>query len=144
MAEISFCDTDTKRHNADTSSLSLAKQHFQALAFPWGFCQIWSGIQFPGFRNNNFVTEQGRQPCVQFPTWTTRSLYLCGPVIYPNHRVPFRRLLRPVKLRWRHSNPPPHGDPIFHHLTETKQPTNTSRIRRFLTLPLAAPHLSRI
>jgi hypothetical protein len=26
---------------------------------------------------HNFYTEQRHQPCVHFPTWMTRSLYLC-------------------------------------------------------------------
>jgi hypothetical protein len=32
-----------------------------------------------------------------------------GPVIPPGNGFPFRRLLRLAGLRWRHSNPPPHG-----------------------------------
>jgi hypothetical protein len=27
-----------------------------------------------------FFTEQGRQSCVQPPTWRTRSLHLCPPI----------------------------------------------------------------
>jgi hypothetical protein len=33
----------------------------------------------------------------------------CGPVIPPGTGFPFRRLLRLAWLRWRYSNPPPHG-----------------------------------
>jgi hypothetical protein len=32
-----------------------------------------------------------------------------GPVIPPSTGFPFRRLLRPAGLRWKYSNPPPHG-----------------------------------
>jgi hypothetical protein len=47
-----------------------------------------------GFRNSNCSTEQGRQPCVQLPTWRTRSLYLfplvTGWTSYiAGHRLPF-------------------------------------------------------
>jgi hypothetical protein len=53
-----------------------------------------SSFHFFGFRNNILFTEQGRQPCVQPPTWRTRSLYLCPPVTQwpsytPGNRVPF-------------------------------------------------------
>jgi hypothetical protein len=59
-------------------------------------------------------SEQGRQPCVRPPIWSTRSLYLCPPVtgwpiIPPGIGFPFRRLLRLTGLRWRFSDPPPHG-----------------------------------
>jgi hypothetical protein len=52
------------------------------------------GFHFFGFRNDNSLTEQGRQPCVQPSTWRTRSLYLCPPVTgwpsyIPRHEVPF-------------------------------------------------------
>jgi hypothetical protein len=63
-------------------------------AFLGRFCQIVSGFHFFGFRNSNFLTEQGRYPCVQPPNWRTRSLYLCPPMTgwpsyIPRHRVPF-------------------------------------------------------
>jgi hypothetical protein len=72
------------------------------------------GFHFFGFRNNNVFTEQGRQPCVQPPTWRTRSLYLYPPVtgwpsIPPGTGFPFRRLLRLAGLLWRYSNPLQHG-----------------------------------
>jgi hypothetical protein len=65
------------------------------------------------FATINF-TVQGRQPCTQRPNWRTRSLYLYprsdrGPSYTPRHRLLFRRLLRLAGLRWRYSNPPPHG-----------------------------------
>jgi hypothetical protein len=46
------------------------------------------------FATNVLFKEQGHQPCVQLPTWRTRSLYLCPPVTgwlsyTPRHRVPF-------------------------------------------------------
>jgi hypothetical protein len=49
------------------------------------------------------------------PTWRTRSPYLYPPgtgwpSYTPGHWVPFCRLFRPTWLRWRYSNPPPHGD----------------------------------
>jgi hypothetical protein len=42
---------------------------------------------------NNFFTQQGHQPCIQPPTWSTGSLYLCPPVTgwpgyTPRHWVP--------------------------------------------------------
>jgi hypothetical protein len=33
-----------------------------------------SAFHFFGFRNSNFFTEQGRQPCVQSPTWRAMSV----------------------------------------------------------------------
>jgi hypothetical protein len=67
---------------------------FLAIAFLRRFWKIASGLHFFGFRDNNFYTEQGPKPCVQPPTWRTRSLYLCRPVTgwssyTPRHRVPF-------------------------------------------------------
>jgi hypothetical protein len=41
-----------------------------------------------------------------------------GPVIPPGTGFPFRRLLRLAGLRWRYSNPPPHGSV----LTELSRP----------------------
>jgi hypothetical protein len=35
-----------------------------------------------------------------------------GPVMPPGTGFPFRRLLHLAGLRWRYSNPPPHGQPI--------------------------------
>jgi hypothetical protein len=53
----------------------------------------------PVFTSLNFTTiisftEQHGLPCVQPPTWRTRSLYLCSlvtgwPSYTPRHRVPF-------------------------------------------------------
>jgi hypothetical protein len=67
-----------------------------------------------GFRNNNFITEQGHQPCIQSPTWMTRSLYLCPPVTgwssyIPGTRLSFCHLLQLARIQWRYSNPSPHG-----------------------------------
>jgi hypothetical protein len=56
----------------------------------------------------NPSTAQGRQPCVQLQTWWTR--WQGGPVIPADTRPTFRRFSRLVKLRWRYSNPPPHGE----------------------------------
>jgi hypothetical protein len=36
----------------------------------------------------------------------------CGPIILPGTGFPFRRLLRLAGLRWRYSNPPPHGNEL--------------------------------
>jgi hypothetical protein len=55
--------------------------------------------------------------CLRFktpPTWRARSPYLYsqghgGPVIPPDSSFSFRRLLLLAGLRWRYSNPPPHG-----------------------------------
>jgi hypothetical protein len=86
---------------------------YLAVAFLRSFCQSWFGFHFFGFRNSNCFTEQGRQPFVLPRIWGTRSLYLCppqgGPVMRPGTGFHFRRLLRLSGLRWRHSNPPPHG-----------------------------------
>jgi hypothetical protein len=48
------------------------------------------------------------------PTWSVRSPFLYPPgtgwpSYTPRHWVPFYRLLRLARLRWRYSNPPPHG-----------------------------------
>jgi hypothetical protein len=48
------------------------------------------------------------------PTWRARFPYLYPPgtgwpSYTPGHWVPFCRLLRLSELRWRYSNPPPHG-----------------------------------
>jgi hypothetical protein len=67
---------------------------FWAISFLRRFCQIASGFDLFEFRNNNFFTEQGRQPCVQPPTWRTRSLYL-GP---PRNRVAQSYLQAPGSL----------------------------------------------
>jgi hypothetical protein len=70
---------------------------------------------FFGFWNYNiFFTEQGCQPCIQPPSWWTRSLCLCTPVAgWPNYtpglRFNFCCLLRLSGLQWEHSNLPPHG-----------------------------------
>jgi hypothetical protein len=58
------------------------------------YSQIPSGFHFFVFRNSNSFTKQGRQPCVQPPTWRTRSLYLCPQVTgcysyTPRYRVLF-------------------------------------------------------
>jgi hypothetical protein len=81
---------------------------FWAVAFLRRFCQITSGFHFFGSRNNNSFTGQGRR------TWRTMSLYLCPPVTGWSSYTPgtgfrFPRLLRLAGLRWRYSNPPPHG-----------------------------------
>jgi hypothetical protein len=56
----------------------------------------------PVFTCLDFVTilftEQGRQPCVQLPTWWAMYLYLCPSVArwssyIPRHGVPFSSLL---------------------------------------------------
>jgi hypothetical protein len=71
---------------------------FWAAAFQRRFLQDLSlrlsGFHFFRFCNINSFTEQGCQPCIQPPTWRTRSLYLCLPVTgwpsyTPRHRVPF-------------------------------------------------------
>jgi hypothetical protein len=71
--------------------------HFWAMIFFRRFCQFVSGFHVFGFLNSYFFTEQGRQPCLQPPTWRTRALYLYPPVTgwlsyAPRHRVPFSSL----------------------------------------------------
>jgi hypothetical protein len=49
------------------------------------------------------------------PTWRARSPYLYPPgtgwpSYTPGHWVPFCRLLQLAGMRWRYSNPPPHGE----------------------------------
>jgi hypothetical protein len=54
--------------------------------------------------------------CLRFETpatWRARSRYLYPPgtgwpTFTPRYSVPFRRLLRLARLRWRYSTPPPH------------------------------------
>jgi hypothetical protein len=48
----------------------------------------------------------GPGPVIYVPQWQG------GPVIPPDTGFPFRRLLRLAVLRWRYSNPPPHGGPV--------------------------------
>jgi hypothetical protein len=74
------------------------------------------------------------------PTWWARSLYLYPPgtgwpSYTPGIGFPFCRLLRLAGLRWRYSNPPPHGSIVseicisgvelrqyhFQTLTQTKE-----------------------
>jgi hypothetical protein len=64
------------------------------IAFLRRFCHIASDFHLFGIHNNNFFTEQGRQPCVQIPTWRTWSLYLRPlvkewPSYTPKHWVSF-------------------------------------------------------
>jgi hypothetical protein len=100
---------------------SLTKQPFLSHSLPEKILPdlfIPRKLDHPLFTSFDFATviffaEQDRQPCVQLPTWWTRSLYLClqwqgGPVM----GFPFCRLLRLAGLRWRYSNPPPRGDDV--------------------------------
>jgi hypothetical protein len=109
-----------------SSSSSLAKQPFRTHSLPYKIMPRLSvpssirpsGFDFFGFRNNNYFTEQGRQPCVQHPTWRTRSLYLCplataGPSYIPRHR-----LLQLAGLRWSYSNLPLQGVCKYCHMIE--------------------------
>jgi hypothetical protein len=68
--------------------------HFSAMTFLRRFWQIAFGFHFFGFRNSNSFTEQGRQPCIQPPTWRARYPYLCPlvsawPSYIPSYWVPF-------------------------------------------------------
>jgi hypothetical protein len=65
---------------------------------------IASGFHLFGFRDNNFFTEKGRQPCVQPPTWRTMSRFSWP----PGTGFSFRRRLRLERPLWRYSNPPPY------------------------------------
>jgi hypothetical protein len=70
------------------SSSSFAKQPFLSHNPPYKILLDLIRFHFFGFRNNNSFTE----PCVQPPTWRTRSLYLCPPVkgrhsYKPTHRA---------------------------------------------------------
>jgi hypothetical protein len=73
----------------------LAKQPFWVITFLRRFRQILSSFHFFGFCNSNyFFSEKVLQPCVQPPTWRTRSLYLSSPVTrWPSytlrHWLPF-------------------------------------------------------
>jgi hypothetical protein len=83
------------------------------IAFLRRFSQIASGFHLFGFRNNSSFIEQGRQTCVQTPTWRARSLYLSPtrtgcPGYTPGTGFSFRCPLRLAGLRWRYSNLPPH------------------------------------
>jgi hypothetical protein len=104
-----FLQSDS--HNWSSSSLIIILGKNKILADL--SCCIPCSFRFFGFRNSDFVTDGDRQPCVQPPTWTTRSLYLFPPVrglprCIPRH--PFRRLLLLERLRWRHSNPTLQGE----------------------------------
>jgi hypothetical protein len=79
-------------------------------------CQTAYGLHFLWISQEQFFLErkiishasnillggQGHYICV--PQWQG------GPVIPPRTRFHFRRLLPPARLRWRYSNPPPHGE----------------------------------
>jgi hypothetical protein len=78
-----------------------------AIAFLTRFCQIWSGVHFFGFRNNNKVQPPqpaGPGPHIYVPQWQG------GPVIPLGTGFPYRHLLRLAELRHRYSNPPQHGE----------------------------------
>jgi hypothetical protein len=63
-----------------SASLSLAKQYFLSHSLPKKILpDLSSDLHFPGFHNGSFLQSKVRQPCVQPPTWSTRSLYLCSP-----------------------------------------------------------------
>jgi hypothetical protein len=54
-----------------------------------------------------------------------------GPVIPSGTGFPFRRLLRLAGLRWRHSNPPPHGDHFEGELSSYFPRYDTDGIENF-------------
>jgi hypothetical protein len=57
-----------------------------------------------------FFKEQGHQPCVQpLPGELGLCTYVPQRQGGPGTGFPFRRHLRLAGLRWRYSNPPPHG-----------------------------------
>jgi hypothetical protein len=105
------------RYQVDSVSPNPAKlyqylhRHWQksrvcATVFRRRFCQIASAFQFFGFHDNNLFPEHVLQPCVQPPTWMTRSLYLRTPVTGLSsytfrQRIPLRRLLLLAGLRWK-------------------------------------------
>jgi hypothetical protein len=85
------------------------------------YCRIASGpcqsshswVEIPQ-NSRPYFTVSSETP----PTWRARYPYLYppgipqeqgGPVIPPGTGFPFCRLLRLAGLRWRYSNPPPHG-----------------------------------
>jgi hypothetical protein len=66
------------------------------------------------FLNRNFVYRQDRHLVSNLqPGGPGPCIYIfreqCGPVLTPGNLFPFHRLLRLSGLRWRYSNPPPHG-----------------------------------
>jgi hypothetical protein len=116
---------------------SLAKRPFWGTAFLRRWCQIWTVFHFFAPRNNNFFTEQGRQPCLRPPTWRTKSLCLCPPVTgwpsyTPSHCVPFPSPLRLAGLRWRYSNPPPHEEDFISTLRSMFSPPPQKSAPRFI------------
>jgi hypothetical protein len=110
-----------------SSSSLLQNTCFWAIAFLRKFCQtclfhrefdhtVFTSLDFAKVM---FFTEQGHQPCVQPPTWKTRSPYLCLPVTglpsyTPRHRFSFCHLLWLAGLWWRYSSPPPHGTQLLY------------------------------
>jgi hypothetical protein len=91
----------TRRHILeDTNLQSFLHHHWQkspfwAIAFLKRFCQVCRPSGFHVFEFH--ITEKGCHPCVEPPTWRTRSPYLCSPVTgwlsyTPRYRVPFSSL----------------------------------------------------
>jgi hypothetical protein len=97
-------------NNRQNSPFSDSNLHWEILPDCIRVSLIWISQQL------FFLTQQGRQPCVQPLTWRTGSLYLYhpgdrgAPVIPPGTGVPFRRILRLARLWLRCSAPPPPGD----------------------------------
>jgi hypothetical protein len=101
------------------SSSQLVKLPFLSHSLLRRFCQIYRELDHPVFTPLDFATviflqsnvvslasnpQPGRSClCTYVP-----QLQGC-PVIPPGTGFPFRRLLRLAGLRWRYSNPPPHG-----------------------------------
>jgi hypothetical protein len=83
---------------------------FRAITFLRRIYHIWSSFHFFAF--HNLFTEQGYQPCIQPPTWRTRSLYLspCDRVaqLYPQELGSLFVTFYDSGLWWGYSNPPPH------------------------------------
>jgi hypothetical protein len=102
-------------------SSTLAKQPFLSHSLPHKILPDLSWMRpsdshFFGFRNNSFFFlrskvvsfASNRKPggpglCIYVFQWQG------GPFIPPDTGFPFSRLLRLAGLRWRYSNPPPHG-----------------------------------
>jgi hypothetical protein len=62
-----------------------------------------------------------------------------GPVIHPGTEFPFRRFLRLARLRWRYSNPPPHGSWPSVYSLGTDRTENTAPRSCYIVVCVSLP-----
>jgi hypothetical protein len=95
---------------------------FWVITFISRFCQICLELDHPGFTSLHFATifflqskvvSLASNPQPEWPRLFIRIPQWQGsPIIPPGTGFPFRCLIRLTGLRWRYSNPPPHGTPV--------------------------------